>query len=144
MTYNGDVAATVKNDPSSGYPCDGSKCLIKTGRYIVEGTISGGTLEYVFEFTATKPERPSPEIGSRMWLGAGEAAFTGQSSAAPPMPSTEPKTTQVKAINAISGKDTAQGKRGADGHDKRGYTLATEPRLTVLWGTAVVFEGTMA
>lgn len=143
MTYNGDVQATVTNDPKSGFPCDGNKCLDKTGRYVVMGTIQGGTVEYLFEFTATKADRPSPEIGSRMWLGAGEAAFTGDSNAAPPVPSGRPKPIKVLAINAMTGSKTGKGKKGHDGHDKRGYLYATEPRLTVMYGTAVVWEGEM-
>jgi len=143
VTYNGDVQTTVNNAPNKGFPCNGNKCLDTTGRYVVEGTIESGTVEYLFEFTATKSDRPSPNMGSRMWLGAGEAAFTGTSTEAPPIPDGARQTTQVQAISAMTGKATKIGSKGSDGHDKRGYVYATDARLTVLWGKAVVWEGIM-
>lgn len=143
VTFNGDLRGTFKNDPRSGFPCDGNKCISKTGRYFVQGTIEGGVIEYEFEFKATLSQRPSPAIGSRMWLGPGEAAFTGVEGDQPPLPSGGVKKTSINAINAIDGKNTAMGKRGHDGSDQRGYTMATEPRLTILLGDAVMWEGTM-
>ena len=143
VTYNGDVQTTVANDPSKGFPCNGNTCLNSIGRYIVEGTIEGGTVEYLFEFTATQSTRPSPDMGSRIWLGAGEAAFTGSTTEAPPIPDGARKTTKVQAISAMTGKPTMLGSKGSDGLDKRGYTFATEARLTVLWGAAVMWEGVM-
>lgn len=142
VSYNGVVAAAVKNDPKSGFPCSGNVCLSDVGRNVVEGMINDGELNYFFEFTATKAERPSPEMGNRMWLGAGEAAFIGNS-AAPPMPSLAPQITIVTAVNAMTGIATAQGSQGQSGDDVRGYSYPTEPRLTVLWGTAVVWQGIM-
>ena len=109
----------------------------------MEGSIEGGTVEYEFQFEATQAQRPAPSIGSRMWLGPGEAAFTGVLGEQPPLLSGGSMKTTIKAINAIDGKSTARGKKSHDGHDERGYTMATEPRLTVLLGTAVMWEGTM-
>ena len=82
--------------------------------------IEGGTVEYLFEFTANMAARPSPEIGSRMWLGSGEAAFTGSNAASPPVPSGPNKKTTVKAINAMTGKTVGVGLRGNDGHKSNG------------------------
>jgi hypothetical protein len=120
VTYNGNSAATVTNNPKSGYPCNGNKCISKTGTYIVMDQIEGGTVEYLFEFTANKADRPSPEIGSRMWLGAGEAAFTGSNAASPPVPSGPNVKTAVTAINAMTGKKIGVGLKGSDGHKRFG------------------------
>ena len=143
VTYNDDERATVKNDVTSGFPCDGNKCLDKSGRYVVVGTIQGGTVEYLFEFTATRAVRGSPGVGNRMWLGAGEAAFTGDDREQPPIPSSRPQLTKVTAISAMDGKTVKGGSQGHDGKERRGYRYATEPRLTVMWGKAVVWEGDM-
>ena len=124
VTYNGDLAATVKNNPKSGYPCNGNKCISDDGKYFVMDEIEGGTVEYRFDFTATVATRPSPEIGSRMWLGAGQAAFTGDNRESPPVPSSPNVKTIVKATNAMTGKDIGVGATGNDGYKANGCVCA--------------------
>jgi len=136
VVFNGNAGTAMHNDVKKGFPCSGSKCLSKTGTYIADASFEDAKVSYEFTWTSSSTSRDK-----HMWLGAGEAAFTGVMSESPPMPAGGNKKTDIKAMNCIDGKKLKLNQKSSDGPNVRGYTFASNPRLTVLLGDAVIWEG---
>ena len=117
VVFNGNAGLKLQDDEKSGYPCVGIKCLSGKGTYTAE---------------------------ANMWLGAGQAAFSGALSLSPPIPSGAPRETLVTAINCIDGKKLGVDAVCSDGPLATGFTMASEVRLTVLLGDAAVWEGSLS
>eukprot|EP00960_Hanusia_phi_P040557 754524-Hanusia_phi.AAC.1 len=135
VTINGKNVGMYQNNLRSGFPCDGRVCLNSNGLYVPSKLVEGDRVDFTFAFRSSNTD-PS----KHMWLGTGEAAFIGDPAAQPGPVVGSPIRSKVTAMNAVDGKTAAQGKTCSDGISSRGYTMATEPVLWVLDGTALVSE----
>ena len=117
----------------------GIKCLSGTGTYIAEATVQDDVVTYELTWTSSSSSR-----SKHMWLGAGQAAFSGALSLSPPIPSGAPMETLVTAINCIDGKKLGVDAVCSDGPLATGFTMASEVRLTVLLGDAAVWMGSLS
>jgi hypothetical protein len=78
IVINGATVATFNNDPKSGFPCDGSKCLDKGGTYVADTVITGDKVDYTITWSSSTPVK-----AKHMYIGGGEAIFIGFPGAAP-------------------------------------------------------------
>ena len=135
VVFNGNAGLKFQNDQKSGYPCVGIKCLSGTGTYSAEATVQDDVVMYELTWTSSS---------NLMWLGAGQATFSGVMSLSPPIPAGAPIETLVTAINCIDGKTLGVDVVCSDGPLATGFTMASEVRLTVLLGDAAGWEGSLS
>ena len=76
-----------------------------------------------------------------MFLGAGEAVFVGDPSATPDVPSARNYGTKTSVVNGVDGKSLGKGGKSSDGAEERGFEMPKDPRLFLLLGRALVWDG---
>ena len=78
IVFNGQPIQTFSNDPSKGFPCDGSICLNSKGTYVADALVTADRLDYTISWASSNAIK-----SKHMYIGTGEAVFVGYPGAAP-------------------------------------------------------------